>query len=113
MKTVKVGKRVNAVDLYDEIIAAVPELAPTPTGPDGKLEAKFIIEQQDDQTLLVHVPDDLDLDDAHIANTVKAHKRKPEKTVDPVADAMKVVKAKADKGDDLAKAMMTILEQRG
>lgn len=111
MKTVKVGKRVNAVDLYDEIVAAVPELAPTPTGPDGKLEAKFIIEQTSDGEVAVHVPDDLDLDDEHIANTVKAHKRKPEKTVDPVADAMKVVKQKADKGDDLAKAIMTILGQ--
>ena len=109
MTTIKVSKRVNAVDLYDELIAAVPELAPTPTGPDGRLMARVLIEQTDERTVLVHIPDDIDLDEATISDTVKAHRRKPEKTVDRVADAMKTIKAKADAGDDLAKAILLIL----
>jgi hypothetical protein len=109
MPTIKAGKRVNAVDLYDEIIVLVPELAPTPTGPGGRLEAKFIIEQTDDRHLLVHLPEGVDLDEAVISQAVKDHKRKPEKMVDPVADARKLVKEKADQGDPLAKAVLTLL----
>lgn len=109
MKTVKAGKRVNAGQLYDEIIAAVPELAPTPTGPDGKLEAKFIIEQTSPTEVLVHVPDEVDLDDTVISKAVKDHRRKPEKTVDPVTDARERVKRKADQGDPLAQDILTLL----
>ena len=111
MHIVKASKRVNAGQLYDEIIAAHPELAPTPTGPGGRLEAKFIIEQTSPTEVLVHLPDDVDVDEDTISTAIKSHKRKPEKVVDPVADAMKVVKQKADQGDPLAQAVLTILGQ--
>jgi hypothetical protein len=106
MPSLKASKRVNAGDLYDEIVAADPSLAPTPTGPDGKMEAKFIIEQAGSE-VLVHLPDDADED--AVDKAVKAHKRKPEKTVDKVADARKLVKQKADQGDPLAQAVLTLL----
>jgi hypothetical protein len=109
MPTITADKRVNAGDLYDEIIALVPELAPTPTGPDGKLEAKIIIEQDEERHLRVHLPDEVDLDGDIIRKAIKDHKRKPEKVVDPVADARKLVKEKADQGDPLAKAVLTLL----
>jgi hypothetical protein len=109
MPTIKAGKRVNAGQLYDEIIAAEPSLSPTPTGPDGRLEAKFVIEQTDDQHLLVHLPEDVDLDEAVIGKAIKDHKRKPERVVDPVADARKRVKQKADEGDPLAQDILTLL----
>jgi hypothetical protein len=107
MPSLKASKRVNAGDLYDEIVAADPSLAPTPTGPDGKLEAKFIIEQADDRTVLVHLPDGAD--EAAVGAVVKAHKRKPEKVVDRVADARRLVQQKADQGDPLAQAVLTLL----
>lgn len=76
--------------LYDEIVAAVPELAPTPTGPDGRLEARVVIEQHGNGRLRLHVPDDADDDviEAVLA-VVKAHKkREPEAPVDPRAEAL-------------------------
>lgn len=112
MPSIKASKRVNAGDLYDEIVAAVPSLAPTPTGPDGKLEAKFIIEQHGDTgEVFVHLPDGVDLLDdlPGVSAALKDHKRKPEKTFDKVADARKLVKQKADQGDPLAQAILTLL----
>lgn len=108
MPTIKASKRVNAGDLYDEIVAADPSLAPTPTGLGGRLEAKFVIEQHGDTgEVLVHLPDGTD--EAAVDTAVKAHKRRPEKVVDPVADARKRVKQKADQGDPLAQDILTLL----
>lgn len=109
MPSIRVLTLVNAGQLYDEIVAAHPELAPTPTGPDGKLEAKFIIEQIDSKTVLVHLPDDVDVDLDDVERVVKGHKRKPERTFDRVAEARKRVKQKADQGDIMAQDIMTLL----
>lgn len=107
MRMLAANTLVNAGQLYDEIIAAVPELAPTPTGPDGKLEAQFVIEQAGPKALHVHIPDEVDM--PRVGAVIAAHKRRPERTVDPVSDARKLVKQRADAGDDLAKAVLTLL----
>jgi hypothetical protein len=110
MPTIKASKRVNREQLYDEIVAANPSLAPRPIA-GGHPMAQVVIEQGEDGELLVHILND-DADEtvmASVDTAVKDHKRKPEKVVDPVADARKLVKRKADQGDELAKAVLTLL----
>ena len=106
MATLEATATVNATQLYDEIVTAVPALAPTPTGPDGKLEAKFIVEQTPEK-LLIHVPDEVDL--SAVQAVLDAHNPQPVVTVDPVADAQAVVEQKAAEGDPLAQAVLTLL----
>lgn len=114
MPTIKADKRVNREQLYDEIIAANPSLAPRLIA-GGRPLAQVVIEQADDGTVLIHILND-DADEAVLAEVdkaVKGHKRKPERVVDPVADARKRVRQKADQGDPLARDILTLLGDSG
>lgn len=117
MDTIKGGKLVNQTQLYDELVAAIPALAPTPTGPDGRLEAQLVIEQRGPRSVQVQVPDGTDA--GAVAGVLAAHKREPEVAVDPVADAWALIEQLANQGpsaattDDptvaLARAVMVLL----
>lgn len=107
MRDLRVTKVVNASQLYDELVAAIPALAPTPTGPDGRLEAQLVIEQRGPKTAVVQVPDGVD--PAAVDAVLAAHVRRPEVTVDPRGDALAVVARRAADGDELARAVLVLL----
>jgi hypothetical protein len=107
MRTIKVSKRVTPGALQAEL-AAIPELAPTPTGPDGRLESPIVVEVVGPKSARIHVPDDFE-DDEAVAAVVKVHVAREEVTADPAAEALERLRARADEGDEAARDLLLIL----
>lgn len=103
-------RAVNPGQLYDELVAALPELVPPPTGPGGLPEARVAVEVIR-RKVFVTVPDGTDPD--AVAAVVAAHKRTPVVTTDVVGEARAAARAlverRAADGDDLAQAVLVLL----
>ena len=114
MKSLRRSKAVNSARLYEDVIAALPELAPTPTGPGGLPEAQVVVEVLGGD-VRVSVPDEVD--DAALAAVIDRHVNTPlpppPHPHKPHADAIRGGGSLAARVAALEAAVLTLLGDRG
>jgi hypothetical protein len=97
----------NRRQLSDELVAAIPALTPTPTGPDGRNRAHLIIAQVTATQLMIITPDGVT--EPEVEAIVTAHV--PE--VDPPNPwmlALARMRDRADAGDELAADVLILVD---
>lgn len=79
MRPVTLTKPANLARLYNDLITAIPALAPV-IGSDGDMHARVIV-AADDKNLVLHVPDDFN--DALLTPVLDAHDPTPDPEPEP------------------------------
>ena len=106
MRTIRATKSIAPGLLQQEIAEAIPALAPTPTGPGGRLEAQLVVEAVG-RRALIQVPDEFE-DDEALEAVLAAHRKRDDSPVDPVAEAVERLKLRAE-GDEVIRDLLVVL----